>query len=265
MSDAALPGLPASLLEPGRPAQARWLQLAPVVGTPLVSCIMPTRGTLFPARFAIDCFLGQSWAERELIVVCASPDSEVERHIAGLADSRIRFHLVEGAATVGEMRNRAIALAAGELICVWDDDDLSHPQRIARQLAAMQALDAAACFMARELLWWPARRRLAISQMRIWENTMLADRSALPPYPDVVRGGDTEVSKALRRSARLLMIDHPASYCRVYHGANLWDAEHFEMFFDAASETLADSGYDEALARLAADVPIADYARATGA
>ena len=35
----------------------------------LVSCIMPTRGRPAFAQRAIDCFLRQTWEEKELIVV----------------------------------------------------------------------------------------------------------------------------------------------------------------------------------------------------
>ncbi len=227
---------------------------------PLISCVMPTRGRIFPARYAIDCFRRQSYPRRELVVVCASAGSEVEQYLAALGDPRIRFFVAQDTQTVGDMRNFAAARAEGELICVWDDDDLSHPLRLVTQLSAMETFGTSAAFLKRVILWWPEAKRLAVSEARLWENSMLVRKSVLPPYASMRRGSDTVVVKHLRDTGKVVAVDHPASYTYVLHGKNLWGSDHFEMFFANATIPLEGAAYDRALADLSRHVPIAAYA-----
>jgi len=68
------------------------------------------------------------------------------------------------------LRNRAVAEAGGEYVYQWDDDDLSHSERIAVQMAALKAAGTRACILRREILWWPLLERAAVSRQRFWEN-----------------------------------------------------------------------------------------------
>ena len=60
---------------------------------PLISCLMLTRGRLVPTRFSIDCYRRQTWPNRELIVVCDDPASELPAYIETLDDPSIRYVL----------------------------------------------------------------------------------------------------------------------------------------------------------------------------
>jgi glycosyltransferase involved in cell wall biosynthesis len=253
---------PMLLLEPGQAAQA----CAPEERReprrrPLISCIMASRGNPYPAGLAIDCFRRQSYAERELVIITAATDGALRDLVETLADPAIRLIQADAGAKVGDLRNAAIAESDGDLLCIWDDDDLSHPDRLALQYRAMRDARAQGCFLARVLLWWPARQMLAVSCLRTWENTMLVERSRFPSYPgDQPRGEDTYVAEALRTSHRLILHDVPEAYCYVAHGDNLWHEEHFEMLFRVASRSFNGAAYTELLAGLSAALPIADYA-----
>ena len=63
---------------------------------------------------------------------------------------------------LGELRNRAVALARGELVAQWDDDDRHHPERIARQARRSRAGDAAFAFLTDQLHWFPQRGTLLL-------------------------------------------------------------------------------------------------------
>lgn len=77
---------------------------------PLVSCIMPTIKARDEFRKeAVACFEAQTYPNRELVTVFDP-------------------------GTVGAKRNMACSRARGEIICHWDDDDWSHPERIADQI-----------------------------------------------------------------------------------------------------------------------------------
>ncbi|KQV36731.1 glycosyltransferase [Massilia sp. Root335] len=232
---------------------------------PLVSCLMVTRGRLFPARFAVDCFLRQSWAERELVLVCDAPATEVEAYCQALGDTRIRIVYPEtaaDAASLGALRNLSLRTARGDWICQWDDDDLYHPQRIEVGMLLLQSMQADTLFLSRWMLWAPAARRIGVSGAREWEGSMLARAAGVPAYPALARGEDTAVMHAMVARGRVVLLDAPWLYTYVQTGANTWTSQHFEAIWQAASLVETPGRYDQALAALGASGPHADYARA---
>jgi hypothetical protein len=58
--------------------------------------------------------------------------------------------------TVGQLRNNALSLVDADIVCHWDSDDWSHPNRIAEQVALLQSgkWDAVGY---REMLFWDSR------------------------------------------------------------------------------------------------------------
>ena len=109
---------------------------------PLVTCIMPTcnRRQFIPG--AVERFLSQDYACRELLVVDDGEDA-----IADLlpADERIRYLRLPRRLTVGAKRNVACQSARGELIAHWDDDDWYAGDRLSRQVRALHDSGADVC------------------------------------------------------------------------------------------------------------------------
>jgi succinoglycan biosynthesis protein ExoO len=109
---------------------------------PLISVIMSNyRG----ARWlddAIRAVLQQTHRRLELIIVDdASPDDSLA--IIGRAakgDPRIRVIACETNLGPAGARNRALAVAEGDWIAIMDSDDLIHPERLARMIAAARHL-----------------------------------------------------------------------------------------------------------------------------
>ena len=230
---------------------------------PLVSCLMVTRGRLFPARFAVDAFRSQTWPERELVLVCDAPGTPIEAHCRALDDPRIRVVTPDRpAGSLGELRNLSLRAARGDWICQWDDDDLYHPQRLELGMLLLQSMQADAMFLSRWLLWSPGARRLGVSGAREWEGSMLARRAAVPDYPGLARGEDTEVMHAMLRRGRIALVDAPWLYTYVQTGANTWTARHFEAIWEAATLVETAARYDAALAALETQGPYRAYATA---
>jgi O-antigen biosynthesis protein len=113
---------------------------------PLVSCIMPTAGRRAFVVHALAYFARQDYAARELVVV----DDGAEP-VADLMpdDERVRHIRLRGRQNVGAKRNLACEAARGELIAHWDDDDWMAPDRLSRQVAALQQSKAGVCGMDR--------------------------------------------------------------------------------------------------------------------
>jgi glycosyltransferase involved in cell wall biosynthesis len=228
----------------------------------LISCLTVTRGHLFPTRFAIDGYRRQTYANRELVLLCDRPAADLRAYVDSLGDPSIRFIQAEPG-TLGELRNASIAAARGELVAQWDDDDLYHPQRLELQaLALAENPHAAAHFLSRWFLWWPARRLLAVSARRVWEGSMLARRTLLPAYPSLSLEEDSAFVRMLFAAHPNIQSDVPEVYCYVIHGGNSWNETHFEGMFSRATQRFDGEAYDIQLSLLARVLPMHDYDRA---
>lgn len=223
---------------------------------PLISCLMVTRGGLYPAYFAIECFRAQTYDSRELVIVCDEPDAPVASYIAELADPKIRY-VETGHARLGDLRNVSVAEAKGELVCQWDDDDLYHPNRLEYQLGNLLKSGTSAHFLGRWTIWWPKRRTLALSSIRVWEGSMLARREAVGTYPAQSREEDAVMLAELMDKHRFVVTDSPDYYCYVVHGDNTCDEDHFEFMLERASWVFSD--YEAELAKRAGRFPFRDY------
>jgi glycosyltransferase involved in cell wall biosynthesis len=109
---------------------------------PLVTCIMPTcdRHCFLPE--AIRYFLRQDYPNLELVIV-----DDGNRPVDPLLpdDPRIRLIRLSQKKNIGAKRNIACAEARGEFIVHWDDDDWYPPDRVTRQIAALQTSRAEIC------------------------------------------------------------------------------------------------------------------------
>src|SRR5512146_1559944 len=97
----------------------------------MVSCVLPTRNRAAFIGMAIESYQSQTYPVRELIVL-DNGDDETESLIP--ADSSIRYVKICGQKNTGQMRNACNELARGEIICHFDSDDWSAPERIADQV-----------------------------------------------------------------------------------------------------------------------------------
>jgi glycosyltransferase involved in cell wall biosynthesis len=98
---------------------------------------MPTSNRPKYVKQAIACFQAQTYPEKELIIL----DSGTP--IKANWPRNVFYHRIDGTGlTLGELRNAACRLSHGELIAHWDDDDYSHPKRLAEQVRFLRSTDA---------------------------------------------------------------------------------------------------------------------------
>jgi succinoglycan biosynthesis protein ExoO len=109
-----------------------------------VSVIMANyRGRAYLAQ-AVASVLRQTHARLELLVADdASPDDSLAM-IRGLARHDARIKVLASDTNLGPAasRNRALDAATGDWVAIMDSDDLMHPARLSRLLAAAQTLNA---------------------------------------------------------------------------------------------------------------------------
>ncbi len=97
---------------------------------PMASCICLTYGRPPKSEWlleeAIESFLRQTYPNKELIILNDCPQQELVCEVPGVrvVNAPMRYP------TLGDKDNAAIALANGEFIARWDDDDISLPWRL---------------------------------------------------------------------------------------------------------------------------------------
>lgn len=108
---------------------------------PAVSVITPTYNRPGYLKAAIESVLAQSFTDFEHIIVDDGSDSETRAVVERFDDRRIRYVYQDNAGR-GAARNRGLALATGEYVAFLDDDDLYLPEKLAVQVAFLEAQPA---------------------------------------------------------------------------------------------------------------------------
>lgn len=190
----------------------------------MVSCIMITQAARQQmAERAVAAYEAQSYVDRELVIVS----------LDDVAFLKKPFYMAKAGTVLGQMRNIALAVAKGDVVCLWDDDDVHHPDRIKRQVAVLEsAPQADACVLERVLLHSPTRGLAAVSEPRQWEPTLLAKKSKLRRFPPTSR------NEFDFKGLSMVQVCEPWLYTYVVHGANTNDASHFQHWFDRAVKIL---------------------------
>lgn len=233
---------------------------------PLVSCLMVTRGRSTLVRQSIECFLRQTYANCELVIIDDDPVENLVPVIAALASERVHhIRIPNDGSSLGELRNLAVAHANGSVIAQWDDDDLSDPFRIQMQITAMQQTGSAACMLERWLIWWPETKQLAVSKRRHWEGSVVALKDVMSAYPPLRRGEDTPVIANLMANHRVVLIDQPRLYVYAVHGTNTFEPQHFEQHWLQADFRFEGEAYSRVLQRLERRLPMEAHANAISA
>ncbi len=162
---------------------------------PLVSCIMPTADRRQFVAQAIQYFLRQDYANRELIVVDDGVDA-VRDLIP--PDARVRYLRLKRKESLGAKRNLACCEAQGEIIAHWDDDDWMASWRLSYQVNELRKHQADICGLD-QLLYYDLDSgeawQYAYSGGKPWVsgNTLCYTKHfwQASPFPEINVGEDT--------------------------------------------------------------------------
>jgi glycosyltransferase involved in cell wall biosynthesis len=100
----------------------------------LVSIVFPVYNGAAYLRESLDSLLRQSHQDFELIIIDDGSRDESARIIQSVNDHRIRFYR-QGNRGLAATLNRAIGLSRGEYLARQDQDDMSLPDRLEKQLS----------------------------------------------------------------------------------------------------------------------------------
>lgn len=222
-----------------------------------ISCLMVTRDRLGLAMRAMRCFADQTYPERELVVVSEGEDwyrGALERYAETLGIERARFVRAEAGQSLGALRNITMEAASGPVLCQWDDDDCSHPDRLARQYEAMRREEADACFLTEHLqylqregilFWidWTGEGTVE-GEWQLFPGSVMMKRDDRFRYPEsgpyCQRGEDSALVAQLHENAAVARIGGMGHlYLYHYHGRNTFSRDHHAQIASyAVSEEL---------------------------
>ncbi len=106
---------------------------------PAVSVVMATYNGAALLPETIQSLLAQSFGDFELIAVDDCSTDHTTDVLGSFADSRIRVLSTQINSGPVSARNLAVAASTGRLIAALDQDDISHSQRLALQVAHLDA------------------------------------------------------------------------------------------------------------------------------
>jgi glycosyltransferase involved in cell wall biosynthesis len=115
----------------------------------LASCLMATHDRRRFVADAVACFQAQSLTDSELIVIDDGADSVLDLVPVG---DHFRYVQLGGRNHFCALRDVGLAFARGRYVAVWDDDDVSHADRLAVQVAALEASGKGLCLLSSSIV-----------------------------------------------------------------------------------------------------------------
>jgi len=190
--------------------------------TPMVTAVLPTiPGREKMALFAIQCFLDQTWENKELIIV-----NELQMLVGDWGETK-EVLVPEGLSNAAK-HNVGDSLACGDYIIRWDDDDIYHPDRMAVQMEGVIGTGALASTLGRRIHW-------LIDEDIAWVADVngcgtILYRNEGKSYEEAITGGGSDSNFYQTYYSHLTTrIDNwPGLYIRTWHGKNMSTKKHIK-------------------------------------
>ncbi|HEU5292938.1 MAG TPA: glycosyltransferase family 2 protein [Cyclobacteriaceae bacterium] len=214
------------------------MQLPP---EPLISCLCITSNRMLHLKNSIRCFQGQSYPNKELIIVYQGASKSITDFIKR-ESKRIKIKPVflprKPKLSLGELRNISIENASGDYVCTWDDDDWYHTDRLKIQVAGVLNNRHAASILNYIFIFDKSNKQAYFSKQRLWEGSILYRRDIYPAikYPPRSKSEDAIFVYDIIRHRNIFPIVHPGLYIYVFHGMNTWGTDFFKKLFESSQK-----------------------------
>ena len=113
---------------------------------PLVTIVIPTWNRCELVQEAVASVRAQRFADWELVVVDDGSDDDTVERLAAIGDPRVRAIALPHSGNMSYLRNVGSAAGSGPWLAFLDSDDLWLPQKLQRQLEAVEAAGAGWCY-----------------------------------------------------------------------------------------------------------------------
>ncbi len=245
---------------------------------PRVTCVTLTKADRFGyLKRSLESYGNQTYPNRDLVIVGADV-GKIQEYVNTLGRSDVQVvHAPEGL-DLASRRNVGLDAASGEVICQWDDDDVSHPERISGQLRAMAEAKARASILGEALQYFEQSGELFWVRYRpelggLTGTVMFRNAKDLRYQSGHARGEDSLF--LLNINDRISIIQNiPYLYVYSIHGTNSFPVEHYRQFTQSAasagdllarrdefSHALRRSGFGGPLRFVGADGPAFSFER----
>lgn len=199
---------------------------------PLVSIIIPTFSPDYRLFTAVESLTRQSWSNLEIIIVDDGSPAGSEEILKSVEEFDARIRLIRQSTNRGAYaaRNVGLAEANGEYVTTHDDDDWSHPDKIATQAITLMNDDSIVAITAAHIR---TTQDMHFRRINSRPYHLQTNFSSLMFRRDVTvqvggwdtskRGSDTEFVERIRahygKSAVVRYEDKPLSFSRVWDGS----------------------------------------------
>lgn len=203
----------------------------------LASCLCVSKGRPYFLKKAIQCYRSQTYHKKELIIVSDEYSDIYEKVIASFNDKTIKYFPYESGGrslTQGELRNISIEKATGRFMCVWDDDDWYHCQRLEMQIRHATENGKGGSILPYCLLFNAVRQQAYFSAPFMPPGSILFEKKLIENtvcYPAINKEEDYEFLKEIYKTNILFPLIHPLLYVYLYHGKNTTEDIVFESQF----------------------------------
>lgn len=191
------------------------------------------------AKAAIRSFFQQTYPNRDLLIFNHSKGTPYEYRLANVMeapppDVGVREILVDRFPTLGEMRSAALdQLDAGtKFVVQWDDDDWSHPLRIARQMTALHQAKPGSCCVIGSQIRYSVPRNTAFRHNNPQQGiagTILFPNNGYRYQAEHSAEDSTFLKEHFLSRQKCQVLYEPGMpelYLRFFHGGNICSEEH---------------------------------------
>ena len=153
---------------------ARRAAIFAAAGQPCVSLIMAAYNAADTIDRAIASVMEQTYTNLELVVADAASDDATAARAESWErrDSRVRLLRSDEQRGAAAARNLGLAAATGDYLTFHDADDVSHPERIERQLAALLQTPGARVCICNFVRETADGRRVTVNGRRFAKNAL---------------------------------------------------------------------------------------------
>jgi len=211
----------------------------------LISCLLVTkRLSNKKTKRSIYSYKNQTYNNKELIIVYSHASEKDAEDIVTLLDTNnvpnYVLYNIDDKTTLGEARNISIDIAQGDWVCQWDDDDISHPDRLTFQHTWNIENNADSSIFSAQYhifenkdpveIYLENRKQIGATEHSGWAGTIMARRNLMHNiYPKLRIEEDTPALSKLKNLKVIVYTDEKFHYMYSYHGNNTWNLTHNEL------------------------------------
>jgi glycosyltransferase involved in cell wall biosynthesis len=199
---------------------------------PRVSCLMVTGDRKFLSKRAIQCFINQTYENKELVIV-DDGEEDYSDLLSEIPKEDYQYIKIKKCpnAVLGTLRNLTLDAARGDYLVQWDDDDWYHPDRIKIQASFLDK-GYEACSLSATLVHICDAKSVDLPFVGTLKHgvpgSIMHVNDPNIRYPALRKGEDTIYQQDwMARKFVKLPAEFNHLFIRIYHGSNTWNDQHF--------------------------------------